>query len=76
MGGQFRRLLVSLLTQGLSLQNYLDQPDPIACMSVTVDTSDRIYDDFNSLLFLHVHREQSTLTNELPIDLSSRPSIP
>ena len=32
---------------------------------MTVDTSDRIYDDFNRLLFLHAHREASTLTNEL-----------
>jgi hypothetical protein len=35
-------------------------------MSVTVDTSVRVYDDFNRLLFLHSHREVSALTNELP----------
>ena len=35
-------------------------------MSVTVDTTGRIYDDFNRLLFLHPHREVSDLTNELP----------
>jgi hypothetical protein len=47
-------------------QIYLDRPDPIAFMSVTVDTSDRVYDDFNRLLFLDTHREASSLTNELP----------
>jgi hypothetical protein len=30
------------------------------------DTSNRIYDDFIRLLFLHAHRESSTMTNELP----------
>jgi hypothetical protein len=35
-------------------------------MSVTVDTSDRVYDDFNLVLFLHTHRDASALTNELP----------
>ena len=35
-------------------------------MSVVVDTSGRIYDDFSLLLFLNVHREASALTNELP----------
>jgi hypothetical protein len=35
-------------------------------MSVTVDTSGRIYDDFSRLLFLHARREASALTNELP----------
>jgi hypothetical protein len=35
-------------------------------MSVPVDTSIRIYDDFSRLLFLHPHRETSTLVNELP----------
>ena len=35
-------------------------------MTVTVDSSDRIYDDFRRLLFLHDHREESTLSNELP----------
>jgi hypothetical protein len=47
-------------------QIYLDRPDPIAFMSISVDTSDRVYDDFNSLLFLHDHREESALINELP----------
>jgi hypothetical protein len=35
-------------------------------MPVAVDTSGRIYDDFLCLLFLHVQREASTLTNEIP----------
>ena len=47
-------------------QVYLNRPDPIAFMSLTVDTSGRIYDDFNRLLFLHDHREASVLDNELP----------
>ena len=47
-------------------QNYLNQPDPIAFMPLAVDTSDRIHDDFNRLLFLHAHRESSALVNELP----------
>ena len=32
-------------------QFYLSRPDPIAFMSVSVDTSDRIYDDLSHLLF-------------------------
>ena len=47
-------------------QLYLDRPDPIAFMPVAVDTSDRIYDDFLRLLFLHAHREASDLANEIP----------
>ena len=38
-------------------QVYLNRPDPIAFMPVVVDTSDRVYDDFSRLLFLHTHRE-------------------
>jgi len=45
---------------------YIDYPDPIAFMSVTVDTSGRSYDDFSCLLFLHAHRETSAFANELP----------
>jgi hypothetical protein len=33
---------------------------------VSVDTSGRVYDDFNRLLFLHAHGEASGLANELP----------
>jgi hypothetical protein len=40
-------------------QVYLNHPDPIVLMCLTVDTSDRIYDDFLRLLFLDVHREES-----------------
>jgi hypothetical protein len=35
-------------------------------MPVAVDTSDRIYDDFLRLLFLHDHREASALANDIP----------
>jgi hypothetical protein len=34
-------------------------------MPVAVDTSGRVYDDFNRLLFLHPHRKPSALANEL-----------
>jgi hypothetical protein len=51
---------------GTDRQIYLNRPDPITCMSLVVDTSVRVYDDFNRLLFLHPHRETSSLTNELP----------
>jgi hypothetical protein len=34
--------------------------------SPEVGTSDRVYDDFNRLLFLYTHREASVLGNELP----------
>ncbi len=47
-------------------QLYVDRTDPIAFMPVAVDTSDRIYDDFLRLLFLHTHREASALTNDIP----------
>jgi hypothetical protein len=35
-------------------------------MPVAVDTAGRIYEDFSRLLFLHAHREASTLSNEIP----------
>ncbi len=47
-------------------QLYIDRPEPITFMSVAVDTSDHIYDDFLRLLFLHAHREASALPNEIP----------
>jgi hypothetical protein len=47
-------------------QVYLNRPDPIAFMPVTVDTSGHIYNDFSLLLFLQAHREVSALSNELP----------
>ncbi len=40
-------------------QVYLNRFDPIVFMTVTVDTSDRVYDDFSLLLFLLAHREES-----------------
>ena len=45
-------------------QVYLNRPDPIVFMTLTVDTSIRIYDDFSRFLFLHAHRETSTLAND------------
>ena len=39
---------------------------PVAFMPVTVDNSDRIYDAFSRLLFLHAHRKASALANEIP----------
>ena len=47
-------------------QLYIDHPEPIAFMPVAVDTSDRIYDDFLRLLFLHAHLEASALANDIP----------
>ncbi len=38
-------------------QLYIDGPEPIAFLPVTVDTSDHVYDDFSRLLFLHDNRE-------------------
>jgi hypothetical protein len=35
-------------------------------MPVAVDAAGRIYEDISRLLFLHGHREASTLTNEIP----------
>jgi hypothetical protein len=43
-------------------------------MSVEVDTSGRVYDDFNRLLLWHTHREGSDPDNELP-DVSDRHQI-
>ena len=45
---------------------YLNRPDPITFLTLGVDTSDRLYDDFSRLFFLHPHREESVLDNELP----------
>ena len=46
-------------------QLYINRSDPIAFMPLSVDTSDRIYDDFSRLLFLHPNHEASVLTNEI-----------
>jgi hypothetical protein len=40
-------------------QLYINRPHPIVFMSVVVDTSGHIYDDFSRLLFLHGNRETS-----------------
>ena len=45
---------------------YLNHPDPIAFIPLSVDTTGRMYVEFIRLLFLHAHREASALTNELP----------
>ncbi len=47
-------------------QLYFNRSDPIAFMSLAVDTSGHIYDDFNRLSFLHTHREASVLANVIP----------
>jgi hypothetical protein len=47
-------------------QMYINRPDPIAFMPVAVDTSGHVYYDFSRLLFLHAHRETSSLSNEIP----------
>ncbi len=47
-------------------QLYIDHPEPIVFMPVVVDTLGRIYDDFLRLIFLHTHREGSTLENDIP----------
>ncbi len=46
-------------------QLHINRPDPIAFLPDTVDTTGRLYDDF-SRLFLHAHREASTVANEIP----------
>ena len=43
---------------------YLNRPDPIPFLSLEVDTTVRLYDDFIRF-FWHTHRETSTLPNEL-----------
>ncbi len=45
---------------------YINRPDPIPFLPAAVDTTGRVYDDFSRLLFLHTHREASTLPNEIP----------
>ena len=47
-------------------QLYINRPEPIAFMTVSVDTTGRIYEDFSRLLLLHTHREVSALSNEIP----------
>ena len=47
-------------------QIYVDRPDPIVFLSITVRTSGRVYEDFARLLFLHTYREASILAGEIP----------
>jgi hypothetical protein len=47
-------------------QLYLNRPDPIDFLPTATDTTGRVYDDFSRLLFLHAHREDSALANEIP----------
>ncbi len=54
-----------------SFSSSLGTPDPIVFISITVNTSGRLYDDFIHLLF-HAHRETSPLTNELPGEESNQ----
>jgi hypothetical protein len=44
----------------------VDRPDPIVFLPIVVIASGRVYEDFVRLFFLHVHREASILTGELP----------
>jgi hypothetical protein len=48
------------------IQLYLQKLTHTRSSHGTPDTSGRVYDDFNRLLFLHTHREASALTNESP----------
>ena len=47
-------------------QFYSDKSDPVIFLSVSVNTSGHIYEDFVRLLFLHAKREASILVGELP----------
>ena len=42
---------------------YLNRPDPIVFIPLTVETTGLKYDDFVRLLFWYSHREASALTN-------------
>jgi hypothetical protein len=47
-------------------QLYINRPDPIAFLPLTVDTTGRIYDEFSRLLFLYTNREASALVYKIP----------
>ena len=48
---------------------YLNHPDPIPFIPLTVDTTGRLYDEFIRLLFLYTHSEASALANDLSEEL-------
>ena len=56
---------------------YLNRPDLIALLSLAVDTSGRLYDDFIRLIFFHSHREHIVrhLPNELPGLIMAKTSV-
>ena len=49
-------------TQGVRMVN----ETVVSFIPVAVDTSGHIYDDFSRLLFLHPHRETSSLDSDIP----------
>ena len=53
---------------------FLNRPDPIVFLPLPVNTSDRFYDDFICLFFLHAHREASALANELLEEIMAKSS--
>ena len=48
---------------------YTDKTHLDIFLSVTVNTSGHVYDDFLRLLFLHVHREAGILTGQLSVSI-------
>jgi hypothetical protein len=58
-------------------QLYINRPEPITFMPVTVDTAGRIYEDFSRLLFVGlILAKASVMRISIPFDLSSRRFIP
>ncbi len=64
--GDLRTVTRAKIRHYRQLYTEVNRPEPIVFMPVAVDTTGRIYDDFSRLLFLHAHREASTLVNEIP----------
>jgi hypothetical protein len=46
-------------------QLYSDRTDPVVFLPIVVSTSGHVHADFTQLIFLHVHREASILTEVL-----------
>ena len=46
-------------------QKYAELPEPVVFMPVAASTSGRINEECLRLLFLHVHRDDNTLSGEL-----------